>query len=152
MDEVSKFVTPLTAPALLVTSSLILALRVRHRGVHVWLPIAASPLVAMMAGQTFTKCLPQQHSPSSKDGECEPCFPSGHTTGATAEMLTIAYVLRQESLIGAGGALALLTMPIIGGLNRLYRDRHWASDIVAGGAAGVVIASLLSALSEALIP
>jgi membrane-associated phospholipid phosphatase len=140
LDAASAIVTPLTAPPLLIAASLALAFAVRRRGAHVALPIAAAPFAAMIAGRTFTELLPQQDSPS----ECEPCFPSGHTTGATAEAFTIAYVLRREKMIGVPLAMTIAAMPFIGGANRLYRDRHWSSDIVAGWAAGTVIAALMA--------
>jgi undecaprenyl-diphosphatase len=140
LDAASGVITPLTAPALLIAASLALAFAVRRRGARVALPIAAAPFVAMIAGRTFTQMLPQQESPV----ECEPCFPSGHTTGATAEAFTIAYVLRREKIIAAPLALAIVAVPFIGGANRLYRDRHWSTDIVAGWSAGAAIAAMMA--------
>jgi undecaprenyl-diphosphatase len=150
LDIYSAVITPLTAPALLIAGAEVLAFAMRRRGARVWLPIAASPLLAMTAGATFTKLLPQQNAPASEYGDCEPCFPSGHTTGAAAEALTIAWVLRRDANLGAASAAALLALPIIGGLNRLYRDRHWATDIAAGLSAGACIASLLALASDAI--
>ncbi|HEV7488843.1 MAG TPA: phosphatase PAP2 family protein [Thermoanaerobaculia bacterium] len=148
MDIVSTVLTVATAPALLVASSLAVAFRLRHLGANVWLPLASAPLVAMTAGRCFTEILPQQYSPTSKDGKREPCFPSGHTTGATTEMLTIAYVLERSGVINTPVAMAIALAPIAGALNRLYRDRHWTSDIVAGLSAGTAIATVLSSISD----
>lgn len=150
-DAASTVITGLTAPAMLIAASLALAVAARRRGTRVWLPIAASPFVAMAVGRTFTAVGPQQYAPASvwKDGENEQCFPSGHTTGATAEALTAAYVLRRERLIDVPTAAIIALLPAIGGVNRLYRDRHWASDIVAGWAVGTAIAAILAALSDA---
>jgi undecaprenyl-diphosphatase len=150
LDVVSAIVTPLTAPALLIAGAGTVAFAMRGSGKRVWMPIAASPLLAMIAGATFTKVLPQQHAPTSEEGDCEPCFPSGHTTGAAAEALTIVLVLRRERILGGAAAAALLALPVIGGLNRLYRDRHWATDIAAGWSAGACIASLLALASGAM--
>jgi len=151
-DTASGIATALTAPALLVTLSLVLAFRVRSRGLRVWLPIASAPFLAMLAGRAFTEYLPQQEPPPSEDGECEPCFPSGHTTGLTAEAFTIAYALRGDGAIGPVRTSLLLLAPFAGGLNRLYRDRHWATDVAAGLSAGAVIASALEIVSALLRP
>jgi membrane-associated phospholipid phosphatase len=147
-DIASAVVTFATAPALLIAISMAVAFRVRRLGAHVWLPIATSPLLAMAAGRTFTEILPQQYSPVSEDGEREPCFPSGHTTGATAEMLTIAFVLQRRRVVTPPVAAAIALVPIAGGLNRLYRDRHWTTDIVAGWSAGAAIATALSSIGD----
>jgi len=146
MDIVSAVLTAATAPALLIASSLTVAVRFRHLGLRVWLPIASSPLIAMIAGRCFTEILPQQYSPTSKDGERECCFPSGHTTGAAAEMFTMAYILRGSGVVSTPTAAAIAIAPIAGGLNRLYRDRHWTSDIVAGLSAGTAIAIALTSI------
>jgi len=151
LDALSQVVTPLTAPAFLIAISIFIAYRMRSRGARAWMPIVAAPLLAMIAGKSFSLTLPQQNAPSSADGTFEPCFPSGHTTGAMTEALTIAYVLRREKAIGPATALAITAVPFIGGMNRLYRDRHWGSDIVAGVTAGSAIASLLIAASEVFL-
>jgi undecaprenyl-diphosphatase len=148
LDVTSQIVTVLTSPALLITCSLGVAFLVRRRGLRVWLPIAAAPFVSMTAGTIFSATLPQQNAPTTSDGKREPGFPSGHTTGAATEIFTIAYVLRRS--IGPAGVTALVLTPFLGGVNRLYRDRHWASDIAAGLAAGTCIASLLALASEAV--
>jgi membrane-associated phospholipid phosphatase len=148
LDAVSPIVMVATSPALLIACSLAAAFRVRGRGVRAWLPIASSPFVAMAAGRCFTELLPQQYSPTTEDGEREPCFPSGHTTGAAAEALTAAYVLRRSGEISTPVAIAIALVPIVGALNRLYRDRHWTSDILAGLSAGTAIAALLSSISD----
>jgi undecaprenyl-diphosphatase len=144
LDAASATLTFLTAPALLIPASFALAFDLRRRGTRVWLPIASSPVLAMLAGALFTKTLPQQTAPSAP----EPSFPSGHTTGLTAETLTASYLLRRERKISRTSAAMLVCLPILGGLNRLYRDRHWSSDIAAGWAAGSGIAATLIALSE----
>jgi membrane-associated phospholipid phosphatase len=148
LDIVSAVVMVATAPALLIAASLAVAFRFRRLGVHVWLPIACSPLIAMSAGQCFTEILPQQSSPTSRDGNPEPCFPSGHTTGATAETFTIAYLLRRSGVISLPVATAISLVPFAGGINRLYRDRHWTSDIIAGLSVGTAIATLLTSTSD----
>jgi undecaprenyl-diphosphatase len=147
-DVVSQVVTALSAPALLVIVNCAVAYALRRRGRAIWLPIAAAPFLSMTAGATFSRTLPQQFAPGSAD--CEPCFPSGHTTGSTAEAATIAYLgIREGFVSGTGGAVLLLGAGLEG-VNRLYRDRHWASDIIAGWSAGLAIASICAIASEIL--
>jgi membrane-associated phospholipid phosphatase len=147
-DVASSIVTALTAPALLVPANWILAYAFRRRGLATWLPIAAAPVAAMTAGAVFSRTLPQHHAPDSKD--CEPCFPSGHTTGLTAEVMTVAYVLCSDGAISSSFAVLALCWSLASGINRLYRDRHWASDIVAGWSAGLVVSSCCALTSEVL--
>ena len=144
-DQLSAAVTGLTSPPSLIASTLAIAFRVRNRGRHVWVPIAAAPFAAMLAGQSFTTFLPQQYAPRVP----EPSFPSGHTTGATAEALTIVYVLRRQGAISRTTAAMITMLPVIGGINRLYRDRHWTTDIIAGWSAGAAIAAILGMMSDA---
>lgn len=128
-----------------VAVTIAIAFAVRRRGTAAWLPIAISPFVAMTAGRMFTEFLPQQCAP----GTDEPCFPSGHTTGLTAEVLTMLYVLSRERMVGRGAA-ALSMFPIVAGVNRIYRDRHWASDVVAAWLAGAAVAAGCAILYEQL--
>ncbi|HEY2323402.1 MAG TPA: phosphatase PAP2 family protein [Thermoanaerobaculia bacterium] len=150
LDVLSAGVTPLTSPAFLIGCTLAASFRSRRLGANVWLPIGAAPFLAMIAGRCFTAVLPQQFAPEGSGGTPEASFPSGHTTGATAEMFTIACVLRRNRVFGRAGAAALALVPLIGGANRLYRDRHWSSDIVAGLSAGTAIAMALATVSEQL--
>jgi membrane-associated phospholipid phosphatase len=148
LDLLSAAVTMLTSPALLIVSSLATAFRFRRFGARVWLPIASAPFVAMIAGRTFPATLTQQFAPFREGCEPEACFPSGHTTGATAEALTTSLVLRRNGLIGRSASTAIACIPLISGANRLYRDRHWTSDIIAGLSAGAAIAIALATISE----
>jgi len=145
-DVVSLVVTACAAPALLMSTTLLTAFFLRHRGRAVSFPLAAAPFSAMALGALFTHFLPQQSAPDSEGWE--PCFPSGHTTGMTAELMTLSYFLRREGIIGDPGAIAIAAFCVPGGLNRLYRDRHWASDIVAGWSAGLFVAASCIAVSE----
>jgi undecaprenyl-diphosphatase len=88
-----------------------------------------------------------QHSPPDANGAAngkapEATFPSGHTTGVTAEALAIAYILSREKLASPEVLAALLAWPLVVGVTRLYRDRHWFSDVLAGWIAGIGVASL----------
>ncbi len=71
------------------------------------------------------------------DGSAYNSFPSGHTATAFfgAEMQRYEYGERFPWLTSQGYILAIIT-----GLLRIYHDRHWIADVVAG--AGVGIASV----------
>jgi membrane-associated phospholipid phosphatase len=69
-------------------------------------------------------------------------FPSGHTTGATALALTMAYVLYRERLISRATAVAIATLaPTVMGVYRVLDDEHWATDIFGGWVLGAAIAT-----------
>ena len=68
--------------------------------------VAFAPVAAAGLGQGFTSFLHQQRNPPDKadapsGAAVEASFPSGHTTGVTAEALAIAYVLQNEGLSSA---------------------------------------------------
>src|SRR5205085_10046788 len=74
-------------------------------------------------------------------------FPSGHTSGSTAVVLVIAWVLRREKLGGPTWAF-LLVVPVLVGLSRIVLDMHWASDVVGGWLIGGAYAAAACALYE----
>ena len=84
-----------------------------------------------------------------ESGKSPATFPSGHTTGVTAEALAIAYVLFSERLASPAAIAGLLAWPLLSASSRLYRDRHWLSDTVAGWVAGIGVASISILLYDA---
>jgi membrane-associated phospholipid phosphatase len=73
-------------------------------------------------------------------------FPSGHATVSAAVCCTLAYVLWREGLVGGRPALMLaVIVPLLVGVSRLYLNVHWATDVLGGWFAGLLIA-VLSAL------
>jgi membrane-associated phospholipid phosphatase len=142
----------LSAPAVLVTASVLAAWIVRKRGAFVALPIALSPLVSMTAGSLLTKLLPPRFPPDAEERGFEPCYPSGHTTGATAEVMAISYILMREGLLPPLAFPIALAIPLTAGCARVYLRRHWSSDAAAGWLAGAAIAGLLAAGYEAFRP
>ena len=66
-------------------------------------------------------------------------FPSGHTAFAFsgAELLRLEYGKTSVWIPVAGYAVALLT-----GFMRIYNDRHWAGDVLAGAGIGMLSADL----------
>lgn len=68
------------------------------------------------------------------NGSSRNSFPSGHTTTAFMG----AELIRQE--YGPWYGAAAYTMATAIGVARLYNDRHWLSDVVAGAGMGVLSA------------
>ncbi len=66
-------------------------------------------------------------------------FPSGHTSFAFsgAELLRLEYGHTSPWIPVAGYAVALLT-----GFMRVYNDRHWTGDVLAGAGFGIIAADL----------
>lgn len=66
-------------------------------------------------------------------------FPSGHTSFAFsgAEMLRLEYGQTSPWIPAAGLFVAAVT-----GFMRIYNDRHWTGDVLAGAAIGIVSADL----------
>jgi len=147
LDVATKPITIVSLPLVVVcaTGVIVWWLHLNGRS-NAALVIGVTLIVAAAVGQAFTMFFPQPsapHAAESEDGKSTAAtFPSGHTTGVTAEALVIAYVMSAEGLASPAAIAALLAWPLLVGASRLYRDRHWLSDIVAGWIAGVAVASV----------
>jgi undecaprenyl-diphosphatase len=152
-DAATKPITLLSMPLLVVsaTAALVRWLKENDRN-DAALAIGITPLIAAALGQSFTSFFTQPEPPNaaeSPNGHAEEAtFPSGHTTGVTAEALGIAYVLTREKLASPGIVASLVAWPLVVGATRVYRDRHWTSDILAGWVAGTGVAALTALTYE----
>lgn len=147
-SPVALFFKAISATEFLLTMNGLVALGTCRRGARAWLPVVLGPALVKAAGMTCERMLPLQYAPTSKDGRPKPSFPSDHAMAATAELLVPAYVLVREKLLTPAALAGIVVIPVGAGINRLVRDRHWASDVVAGWTAGLGIASLCCLVSE----
>ncbi|MGM0419426.1 MAG: phosphatase PAP2 family protein [Bacillota bacterium] len=63
-------------------------------------------------------------------------FPSGHTTTAFALATSISYHYPEYNKLA-------YTLATLVGISRLYEDKHWFSDIVAGAGLGYISARIV---------
>ena len=102
----------------------------------------ASALVAISAKLLTTRARP----PGGMD-HISWSFPSGHTATSTAVLFTIAFVMMREKVLsGRVGLVAAGAGAILIGVSRVYRDAHWATDVVGGWMSGLAVAGLSIAL------
>lgn len=66
-------------------------------------------------------------------------FPSGHTTVAFATATTIASMYSENKYIPT----ISYTLAALGGISRIYDNKHWASDVILGGTIGYITARSL---------
>jgi len=82
----------------------------------------------------------------------EAAFPSGHTTNATAVLVTSAWILVHEGIVPlAAGIIMALALCVATGVSRVTLGWHWGTDVLGGWLAGMGIASLCAWLYEALL-
>ena len=146
IDVAVRPVTLLSIPILVVSMTTALSLWLhRERRASAARAVGFTPLVAALSAECLTRFLSLRNPPHAGDsphGEVkDPSFPSGHTIGVTAEGLSIAYILYQEDLGRPAVLAALIAWPLLVGVARVYRDRHWLSDVLGGWSAGVGVAA-----------
>ena len=123
-----------------------------------WRPDAALPLLASVTSDVASRVfdrLPPNRKP-----------PPGHPESAEAELPQWArerdhrgrvhappMCWRGEEKVAAGPAFAIATiLSIASPASRLYLDRHWTSDVIAGWCLGGSIAAACAAIYESLAP
>jgi len=84
-------------------------------------------------------------------GKTEPAFPSGHTTDATAVLVTGAYLLAHQGLASPTVVtVAALILALSTGVSRVLLGWHWSTDVLGGWIAGAGVAACASGLYESL--
>ena len=67
-------------------------------------------------------------------------FPSGHTTASFAVASVIATQFRDSKWI----PITAYTVAGLAGLSRIYDNKHWLTDVVAGATIGTLVGNLVS--------
>lgn len=71
-------------------------------------------------------------------------FPSGHTTASFAVASVIATQYRDSKWI----PVTVYSVATLAGLSRIYDNKHWLTDVVAGAAVGTAVGNLVSRRSS----
>lgn len=67
-------------------------------------------------------------------------FPSGHTTASFAVASVIATQFRDSKWV----PIAAYSVAGLAGISRIYDNKHWLTDVVAGAAIGTLVGNLVS--------
>ena len=122
----------------------------RGAGQRAIVPLLAS-VTSELASRLFDRLPPNRKPPPGHPNQHKPSFPSGHANETTAVAFATAYVMAREEAVAPGAAFAVATiLSIASPASRMYLDRHWTSDVVAGWCLGGSIAAASAAIYEAL--
>ncbi|MBO7067932.1 MAG: phosphatase PAP2 family protein [Bacteroidaceae bacterium] len=87
--------------------------------------------VALVNGLKYTVCEPRPGTDTKRNS-----FPSGHT----ATVFTGAELVRKEYGWGIGSAAYAIAVAT--GVLRVYNNRHWCNDVLAGAGIGILSANV----------
>jgi undecaprenyl-diphosphatase len=125
----------------------------RARGPRAGLPIAAASASAASLAWVLERTMRPRKPPPGRHSPTEPAFPSGHSLQTAAVAWTSAYVLVRDGIASPGGAVPLaVALPALSGLVKLWRDRHWFTDVVGGYLLGAALAASAAAGHEIARP
>jgi hypothetical protein len=101
--------------------------------------ILAAPATAMLLNNV-AKHISQRPRPLGGMNHFTSSFPSGHTATSTAVLMTLAFVLRRERVVSWPATVLMgVLFPFMVGESRLYRDAHWATDVIGGWIVGTIV-------------
>jgi membrane-associated phospholipid phosphatase len=144
IERAAKAISPIGAPEGHGPAALLLALWLWRRTGS---PAGGTAVLAASAGSRLTsvaleRWIRQRPPPPGRHKPSEPSFPSGHALESAAVALTAAHVLVAERLVPPAAAVAMgLALPAVAGGGKLYRDRHWLTDVLGGWLAGGALAA-----------
>lgn len=109
------------------------------KGEHAWRDVLSLGVGTYLIGTAIVQGLKYGIGQERPYGGVFTSFPSGHTADAFmgAEILRREYGKEYPGIAVAGYAAATAT-----GLMRIYNNRHWASDVLAGAGIGILSASI----------
>jgi len=117
------------------------------------LAIMAATLGSIAASHLFDRVLQQRTPPPGRRAPADPHFPSGHALHSSALLGIGAWVLAREGLAGKKSAAAAAAVAALAlGFDRIFQDRHWTTDVVAGWLAAIAIAGVAATGYEAARP
>lgn len=122
----------------------LLASYVHHRGsLEGSRAINLASTLATTVSKSCDWMLEHRQPPPGRHARREQSFPSGHTLETASVALTTAHVLWREGVADPRIAFPIAMMiPVLEGAGRLYLDRHWATDVLAGMLAGITVAAV----------
>lgn len=113
---------------------------------------AASAVIKVLAGRARPFAVSDRDADEFRVGRgwgANTAFPSGHTTvafaaasAASTEIGRSAFALRHPAAARVAGPLLYASAALVGA-SRVYHDKHWASDVVAGAAVGTLVGRAL---------
>ena len=125
----------------------------RARGPRAAVPIAAASASAASLAWLLEQTMRPRKPPPGRHSPTEPAFPSGHALQTAAVAWTTAYVLSREGIASPGATVPLaLALPAVSGLVKLWRDRHWFTDVMGGYLLGGALAAAATAGHELARP
>ncbi len=170
LDATAKGVRQLGNPgAIILTSALYAGGRLLHKrrvadaGLHATEAILVSGAVTTVLKRLTGRARPHVANPDPNEHGADAdafrpgrgvgdytSFPSGHTTTAfaAASALTLELSAAHPRLTWIVGPLLYGSATAVG-LSRMYENKHWASDVIAGAAVGTLIGRRLVAHQHA---
>lgn len=134
-------------------AGLVAAAAWRSRGPRAAVPIASASAAAASLAWLLERVMRQRTPPPGRHSPSEPSFPSGHALQTGAVAWATAYVLAREGLVSPARAVPVaMVIPGVSGLAKLWLDRHWFTDVLAGYLLGGAIAASSAAAYELARP
>ena len=149
LKRAAQLIGPLGKPAVHAPVAALLAAYTRPSTKAGAAAISASSAASKGVSMALERLLPHRRPPAGRHKPSEPSFPSGHSLETAAVALTTAWVLSREGRASPWlVAPAALAVPFLSGAGRVYLDRHWGTDVVAGWLAGTAVAAGCAAMYE----